>query len=86
MKKFICLILAIVLILCLAGCGFRGYDWIDTNYHFNRAIIAMPDGTTVEVEIEKWADSEDGEQITITSTDGIIYMTNSTNIVMIKDD
>ena len=77
MKKKICLFLALALCaMCMAGCDFSGYDWIDTNYHFDRAIIETPGGGSVEVEVASWADSSDGEQLTITAADGTRYMTS----------
>lgn len=71
-----------ILVLSFAGCSFRGYDFVDTNYHFDMAQIEMPDGTIVEGEVSKWADSEDGEQITVTFKDGNRYLVHSENIVM----
>lgn len=57
----------------------------DTDYHFNKAYIAMPDGEVIEVDIKKWADSEDGEQLTITSQDGTRYLVNSVNCVLVEN-
>lgn len=49
-KKFIAFALVlIVCVMCLSGCNFIGYDFIDTNYHFDRAIIAIPGGESFEV-------------------------------------
>lgn len=85
MKKAILIILCLCLVLCiLTGCSFKGYDFVDTNYSFDRAIIKMPDGTVKEVNIIKWADSADGEQITITTEDAT-YLVNSINCILIKD-
>ena len=87
MKKSIALILVflVVVLATMTACqSFEGYDFIDTKYHFDRAIIKMPDGKVIEVEIAKWADSE-GEQLTITGKDGKVYLVNSENCVLIKD-
>ena len=75
----------VIFVLAFAGCSFKGYDWVDTNYHFNRAIIKMPDGSVEEIEIAKWADAEDGEQLTITAKDGKRYLVNSVNCILIED-
>jgi len=85
MKKAIAIILCAVMVMSLCGCHFKGYDLIDTNYHFDRAIIAMPDGCVVEVEIAKWADAADGEQMTITAKDGTRYLTSSYNCILIEE-
>lgn len=70
--------------LSITGCNFQGYDWVDTNYHFNKAYIKTPYGGVIVVDIYKWADSEDGEQITITATDGTRYMVHSANVMFIE--
>lgn len=84
-KKAILIIFLIATIFILSACNFKGYDWIDTNYYFNRAIISLPNGETIECNIEKWADAE-GEQITITAKDGTRYLTSSFNCILIEDN
>lgn len=81
MKKIISLIL---LALTLTSCNFAGYDLIDTNYHFNKAIIKMPNGETKEIDIYTWADAE-GEQLTITDKNGNRYLVSSVNCILIEE-
>lgn len=77
--------LAVILVsLPLCACNYSGYDMVDTNYHFDRAIIKVGEAW-IEVEISKWADTEDGEQITITAKDGKRYLVNSVNCTLIED-
>ncbi len=86
MKKIVVVLLFVATILCFSSCkNFRGYDWIDTKYSFDYAIIKMPSGEILTVEIEKWADSNDGEQLTITAKDGTVYLVNSVNCVLVKE-
>ena len=86
MKKLFALMTAVLMVGLFAGCkSFQGYDFWDTKYHFDRAVIRMPDGEIIEVEIKKWADSE-GEQLTITGKDGTVYLVNSENCVLIEDN
>lgn len=85
MKKAIIALATFVMLATCAGCHFKGYDFVDTNYHFDRAIMKMPDGEIVEVEIETWADA-DGEQLTITGKDGKRYLISSINCVLIEDE
>lgn len=85
MKKLVS-VLVLALLLTCTGCNYVGYDIVDTNYHFDKAIIRMPDNSTIEVEIKKWADSENGEQITITATDGTRYLVHSANVVLIEEN
>lgn len=86
-KKIICIILMLTITVCiLCGCkNYKGYDFIDTHYHFDRAIIRMPDDSVIEVEIAKWKDAE-GEQLTITTKDGKRYLVSSINCILIEDD
>ena len=73
----------LVLIMCMcSGCGNR--DMWDTNYTFDRAVIEMPGGEVVEVEIKQWRDY-DGEQVQIIAKDGTIYLVSTYNCVLIND-
>lgn len=84
MRKKILVICSLVFIL-LTGCDFSGYDWVDTNYHFDYAYIQLPNGVVVEGEIASWSDSEDGEQLTITFKDGTRYLCSSYNCVLVEN-
>ena len=85
MRKVIAAILVLLVALVLIGCNYSGYNFIDTQYHFNRAMISMPDGTILNVQIAKWSDA-DGEQLTITAKDGTRYLVSSYNCVLIEDN
>ena len=77
----VCLML--VIIFGMGGCGNK--DIWDTNYTYDRAIIGLPNGESIEVEIEQWRDYEDGEQIQIIAKDGTIYLVSSYNCTLIRD-
>ena len=83
-KAIITIIITLLLVVSLAGCNYRGYDFVDTNYHFNRAIIEIPGGEIIEVEVAKWADAG-GEQLTITDKAGNRYLVHTENCVLIED-
>lgn len=91
MKKFIATIIALSIIagtLIFASCGSAGafnYDMFDTEYGFNKAIIGLPDGTHIELDVKQWRDFEDGEQIQIKDKDGNVYLASSFNCVLIKE-
>lgn len=85
MRKVIAAILVLMVALVLIGCNYSGYNFYDNDYHFNRAMISMPDGTILNVQIAKWSDAE-GEQLTITAKDGTRYLVSSYNCVLIEDD
>ena len=81
MKKIISIILIItmlVMMLLLSGCNKQ---IIDLNYHFNYAIIQLPNGDIVEGTVQSWTDFEDGDQIQV-KIDGITYLVHSANIVL----
>jgi hypothetical protein len=83
--RAICLAIAaivLVIILCLfTGCNQTVFD---TVYKFDRAIIEMPGGEVIEVEIQQWGDY-DGEQLQIIAKDGTVYLVSSNNCVLIRD-
>ena len=82
-KKLLVAVLAATTFLSLIGCGNK--DLFDTNYTFDRAIIALPNGEVVEVEIDKWTDYEDGDQLQIIAKDGTVYLTSTLNCTLIND-
>lgn len=82
MKKLTLTIIAVVLLFILTGCGNK--DYFDTKYTFNKAIVRMPSGEVVEMNVKSWSDYE-GEQIQITNTDGVTYVVSSYNCVLVSE-
>ena len=82
MKKLLIALLLLGTLLLLAACGNR--DLFDTTYTFNRAMIAMPDGSVLTGEVESWRDYEDGDQLQVT-IDGVTYLTHASNVVLMAD-
>lgn len=82
-KKVLGIMLAVTIVSGLTGCGNK--DLFDTNYTFDRAIIALPNGESIEVEIDKWTDYEDGDQLQIIAKDGTVYLTSTLNCTLIND-
>ena len=85
MKRYlICAIIASILsMIVLCGCGNR--QTFDVNFTFNKAIMRLGD-EIVTVDIAGWRDYEDGEQLQITSTDGVVYLTSSYNCTLIYEE
>ena len=77
-KLFIALLLLCSLFLLTACCN---RDIFDTHYTFTRAMIAMPDGSVVEGEVESWRDYDDGDQLQVT-INGVTYLTHASNVVL----
>lgn len=83
MKKIICFLLTIVMIVGLfCACGNR--TMFDTIWTFNRAIIFMPDGEKIEGTVTTWDDYERSNMIQVT-IDGETYMTHSSNVILISE-
>lgn len=85
MKKIIAMALVLVLMVALfaAVAGCSNMQVIDTTYKFDRAIIALPDGTIVEGAVQSWRDYEDSDQIQV-KIDGVTYLVFASNVVLIS--
>lgn len=82
MKKGLLAVLALAAILTLSSCGNRTV--VDTVYTFDRAIIALPDGTYVEGKVDSWRDFDNSDQLQVT-IDDVTYLTHATNVVLISE-
>lgn len=83
MKKKIAIGISAIL-MCFALCSCGNEDLWDTNYTYDTAIIAWPDGSTRTVEIKQWKDY-DGEQLQIIGKDGSVYLVSSYNCILIRE-
>lgn len=86
MKKRIALIIAFILVAALlAACDTTdgGYQYVDTVWKFDKAIIALPNGEIISGNVETWRDFEDGDQLQI-QIDGTCYLVHSTNCVLMR--
>lgn len=86
MRKIICFVLALLMVLTLAvtatGCGNR--QLVDITYNYDTAIISLPNGEVIEGKVSSWRDYEDGDQIQVV-VDGKTYLVHSSNIALIND-
>jgi hypothetical protein len=62
---------------------FGNMNLLDTTYRFDKAIIAMPDGSVIKGNIENWADYE-GDIVQV-KINGKTYITQYSNVVMISE-
>ena len=81
MKKVICLML-VVIMMAVMFCGCN-YQVVDLTYHYNHAIMSLPNGEVIEGDIQSWCDYE-GDQLQV-KIDGKTYLVHSSDIVMISD-
>lgn len=79
-------ILVLLFVIALASIIFSGCNvqMVDTHWKFERAIIFLPDGSTIEGKVSSWRDFEDGDQLQITM-DGKTYLTHASNVILIDD-
>ena len=83
MQKF-----AIGIALTLAAVGAYnavGYNrsWFDSHWEFQKAIIKLGDEFKT-VNVKKWTDFEQSDMIQV-ETETQVYLTHSTNVVLIKN-
>lgn len=84
MKKIaILLVVLAMLMVCLTGCG--NYNLLDASWEFNRALIELPGGEVIDVQVDSWSDADDGEQLTIKASDGQVYLVSANNCVLTKE-
>ena len=67
--------------LACAGCNKQ---ILDTTYSYEKAIIYLPNGETIEGKVDSWTDYEDGDQLQI-KIDGKNYLVHSSNCVLISE-
>lgn len=79
MKKITIIVLIVTSLIALSGCN---RDIIDTNYTFTKAVIVMGN-EKININIKQWRDF-DGDQIQITDENGQVYLTHSTNVLLLK--
>lgn len=82
MKKFVALGLILALVCSLlCSCNMT---LLDTTYSFEEAIIFRADGEQ-RVKIKSWCDYENSDMIQITLENGDVYLTHSSNIILISN-
>lgn len=89
-------VVAIVAILALGLFGTLGLvkmpdnpyynkQLTDLNHlHFSYAVLTRYDGEQL-IPISTWTDFDDGDQIQFTSTDGVTYLTHSSQVILLSD-
>lgn len=83
MKEIV--ILAALLVLILISCtGCYNKQLFDVTYHYDRAIVKLPNGEIVEGRVISWTDFEDGDSIQV-KIDGKMYLTHISNVCLIDD-
>ena len=90
MKKKALIIGGIVLVLLIAGgviywqTHIGNRQLMDMSYHFDRAILKLPNGEVVEGKLSSWLDFDDSDVIQV-KIDGKTYLTSYVNVCLIDD-
>lgn len=90
MKKKAWIVGIAVLILVIAGVALYwqlnigNRQLMDTKYHFDRAIVKLPNGEVVEGRVTSWLDFDDSDVIQV-KIDGKTYLTSYVNVCLIDD-
>lgn len=82
-KKFLAIVLGIGLVLGMCSCGNQ--DMFDTTYTFDKAIIKLPNGEIIEGEVENWTDMSSYPTQMQIKIDGVTYLTDVSNVVLIAE-
>lgn len=83
MAKRIVLVVMLVA-MCFGLCACGNYDAWDTVYTYDRAIVALADGSIVTGRVQNWTDYEDGDQIQV-KIDGKTYLVHAMNVTLIAE-
>ena len=81
-KRIVLVVMLVAMCLGLCACGNK--DMWDTVYTYDRAIVALADGSIVTGRVQNWRDYEDGDQIQV-KIDGKTYLVHSTNVTLIAE-
>ena len=79
-KRNSLLVLLFLVIALFTGCN---RTVIGPSFHFQQAIIKLPDGTVVKGQVEKWHDYAYKDQVQV-QIDGVVYLVHSTDCVLLK--
>ena len=83
-KALLATILIVFMLVVLAMCTGCNKQIFDTTWSFERAIIFLPDGEKLEGAVTSWNDF-DGSDMLQLEIDGKMYLTHSSNIVLISE-
>ena len=78
----ICNILLILGLVLLSACGNRQVG-IDTNQTFTKAYINIG-GEWKTVTVKAWRDFQEGDEVQITTKEGVVYLTHYMNVVLVN--
>lgn len=82
-KKVILLVLVLILsVIILSSCGNRQVG-IDTNQSFNKAYVNLG-GEWQLISVKAWRDFDKCDEIQIIASDGTVYLTHYSNMILVS--
>lgn len=81
-KIILIVIMLLVGLVTFSACGNRQVG-IDTAQSFNRAYIKLG-GEWKEVTVKSWRDFNNGDEVQIVTTDGTVYLSHYSNMVLVS--
>lgn len=81
MKKLLIIGLLVGLCTALTSCNMQ---MLDTTYSFEKAIVNLQNGKSVEGVVESWMDYENSDQLQV-KINGKTYLTHASNVVLISE-
>lgn len=81
MKKIIAIALVALMVVSLTGCG--NAVLFDTTYTFHEAMVSLPSGELIKGKVTRWLDFDDSDMVQV-EINGDIYLTHSSNVVLIS--
>lgn len=82
-KKVLAIMILVILILTIVLMMACNKQIIDLKLKFTNAYVKVGE-EWIDVEIDKWSDYEDGDQIQIILKDGTVMLVHSNNIILYK--
>ena len=88
-KKVLIVIAVIVVLLVAVGVIYwqthiGNRQLMDVNYHFDRAVLKLPNGEVIEGKLSSWLDFDDSDVLQV-KIDGKTYLTSYVNVCLIDD-
>ena len=82
-KKYILLVVALLIsLIVLSSCGNRQVG-IDTNQTFTTALINLG-GEWKTVSVKSWRDFDNGDEVQIITSNGEVYLTHYVNVILVN--
>lgn len=84
MKRIVLALVLLVAMVVLCGCNGFNMELIDTTWKFDRAVVNLTPDRVVEGVVQSWTDFDGSDMIQV-RIDDVIYLTHSSNVVLIAE-